>query len=95
MQSDVFLTTKELAIRWRTLEQSIRRARSRGGGPRYIRMGTPPRGRVLYLLKDVEEWERARAAHSPAEEFERERTGRPPAPPVLGASRDRTARKPR
>jgi hypothetical protein len=50
----VYLTTKELAERFRTAPSSIRDWRSRGIGPLGIRFGR----NVLYPLPEVEAYER-------------------------------------
>jgi hypothetical protein len=49
-----FLTTDELADRWRcSSRQTLATMRSRGRGPRYVRIG----GRVLYPWSVVSEYE--------------------------------------
>jgi hypothetical protein len=49
-----FLTTDELADRWRcSSRQTLANMRSRGHGPRYVRIG----GRVLYPWSAVAEYE--------------------------------------
>jgi hypothetical protein len=49
----LYLTTKELAERFRTAPSSIRDWRSKGFGPLGIRFGR----NVLYPLPEVEKWE--------------------------------------
>jgi hypothetical protein len=48
-----FLTADELADRWRWRRQSLASMRSRGRGPRYVRIG----GRVLYPWSAVADYE--------------------------------------
>lgn len=52
---DAYLTSTELAERWRMKEASLRNMRWRGKGPRYIQRGE--RGKVLYKVADIEEYE--------------------------------------
>jgi hypothetical protein len=54
-----FLTTAELAERWRTTTLGVYRLRERGDGPRGHKIGR----RVLYRIEDVEAWEATRADH--------------------------------
>lgn len=61
------LTTMDLANRLNLKPQTIRLWRMIGQGPRYIRLGGL-RGRVLYRLGDVEEWERSRLFNNTSEE---------------------------
>lgn len=56
MTDDAFMTTEELAARWRTTPVGIAAQRYRGVGPRGYRIGK----RVLYRLADVEAWEASR-----------------------------------
>jgi hypothetical protein len=49
----VYLTTEELAHRWRTAGSSIRDMRSRGIGPVGVKFGK----KVLYDLAEVERYE--------------------------------------
>jgi len=46
------LSTEDYAKLTRRKPQSIRRERTRGGGPRYLRLGR----RVFYRAADIEEW---------------------------------------
>jgi predicted DNA-binding transcriptional regulator AlpA len=57
MTSEPLLTTADLAHRWQTTEQAVYAARHRGDCPRAIRQGK----RLLWRIKDIEEWEDARA----------------------------------
>jgi len=68
-QTATFLTTNEVAERFRIKPQTVRRWRMRGCGPRWVRIGNPIKGRVLYRLSDVENWERQQTFSSTAEEF--------------------------
>lgn len=49
-----FLTTRDLASRWRVKPHSVKGMRSRGDGPPYVRL-TP--SAIRYDLADVEHWE--------------------------------------
>lgn len=49
----VYLTTGELAKRWRTAASSLRDMRSRGVGPLSVKFGK----KVLYDLDEVERYE--------------------------------------
>lgn len=51
----LYLTTAEVADRFRTCQSTVRDWRHRGVGPKGTRFG----GQVLYALPDVEAWERA------------------------------------
>lgn len=51
-----YLTPKELATRWKMHPTSLGNWRVKGKGPRYIKLGW----RVLYLLADVEAYEKRR-----------------------------------
>lgn len=48
------LTTRELAARWRIAIQTLKNDRCAGRGPAFVRVN---RGRVLYPLADILEWE--------------------------------------
>lgn len=49
MTAPVYLTTADLAKRWRLHAVTLRMWRQRGQGPRFTKVG----GRVLYKLSDV------------------------------------------
>ena len=49
----ILLTSKELAERWRIKEQTLRKWRLVGGGPRYICVGRA----IRYRMADVEAYE--------------------------------------
>jgi hypothetical protein len=57
-----FLTTRELAIELKVREQTVRRWRWSGGGPRYI-----AGRRCLYDIRDVELWLEGRKRSSTSE----------------------------
>lgn len=54
--NETFLTSKELAERWKLEENTIRRWRSKGVGPDYIKL-EGKKGAVRYSLKGVEDYE--------------------------------------
>lgn len=54
---DSYLTTGQLAERWKISENTIRNWRHRGTGPRYFKP-SGRRGKTLYRLSDIIEWER-------------------------------------
>lgn len=51
-----FLSTGELARLLGLRPQTLRRWRSRGCGPRFVRFGDTRRGRVRYARRDVAGW---------------------------------------
>lgn len=53
------LNQRQLAERWNVAEATLERWRSAGIGPVYLKL----RGRVLYRVEDIEEYE-ARSLHS-------------------------------
>jgi hypothetical protein len=63
MSGVVWLSTADLAERYRTDQGTIRYWRMQGTGPK----GTVFGRRVLYRLSDVEQWEKAKeqAQHAP------------------------------
>jgi hypothetical protein len=61
--SETFLTTKELARRWRCSERTLERRRTDGTGPRWFRSGKIN----IYPLTCVEEHERENLVRSTAE----------------------------
>ena len=67
------LTTSDLAKLLGKKDQTIRVWRSRGKGPRYIRLGGRT-GRVIYFEEDVKEWLAARTYTGTSEEIENYRT---------------------
>ena len=54
----VFLTTADLAARWRLSPGHVENLRSAGGGPVFVKLGTGRKSPVRYRLSDVEAWER-------------------------------------
>ena len=52
-----FLTTAELAKRWRVSDQTIVNYRANKFGPVYLRIGKGTNPKILYRLKDVLEFE--------------------------------------
>lgn len=52
-----YLTTEELADRLRRSPGTIANWRSQGQGPRFLRPSGGKRGRILYRLDDIDEWE--------------------------------------
>ncbi|MGQ0842535.1 MAG: helix-turn-helix transcriptional regulator [Sporichthyaceae bacterium] len=54
MNPELYLTTREVAERFRTAESTVRYWRSIDYGPAGVRVGR----RVLYRASDVEAWER-------------------------------------
>lgn len=51
-----YLTEPDLAERWRMTSSALRNQRSRGRGPRFVKLG--PHGRVRYPLDEVLRYER-------------------------------------
>jgi Helix-turn-helix domain len=56
-----YLTTEDVAERWRTTPKGVAELRYRGQGPRGYRIGR----RILYRIEDVEAWEASRADPQP------------------------------
>jgi len=50
----MFITTKELAWRWKISISSLKQWRISGKGPPHHKFG----GRVLYKIKEIEQYER-------------------------------------
>jgi hypothetical protein len=61
-----WLTTSDLANRWKTSERHVERKRRDGTGPRYARMGEDKA--VRYPPEEVEAWEAAQLVSSTSEE---------------------------
>ena len=70
------LTTHQLAKRLHKQPQTIRFWRMAGRGPRYIRLGGI-KGRVVYRLEDIEEWELQRTFNNTSEESAAAEKGAP------------------
>lgn len=56
-EQSTYLTTAELAQRWKISANTIRNWRFRSAGPRYFKPAGE-RGKALYALADILEWER-------------------------------------
>lgn len=73
LNEDRLMTTAEFCrIAGGIRPQTARLWRMRGIGPRFVRIGAPPFGRVYYRTVDVRDWLEARSASSTAEEHVRE-----------------------
>ena len=55
-KAPTYLTTRTLAERWGLAEVTLRSWRCHGGGPPYIQP-SGERGKALYSLADIVEWE--------------------------------------
>lgn len=53
-----YLTTDELAKRWSIATNTIRRWRTEGMGPSFVKLGSGIRSAVRYRLEDIEAYER-------------------------------------
>ena len=51
-----YITTKELATRWRMSPQTLANQRSLGTGPPYLKLGN----HIAYRVSDIEAYEEAR-----------------------------------
>ena len=77
LEDDRLLTTAEFCrIAGGIQPQTARLWRMRGVGPRFVRIGNPPFGRVFYRTIDVRNWLAERSASSTTEETVREKVGR-------------------
>jgi hypothetical protein len=56
----LFLTERDVARLIGYSVKTLQVLRVRGGGPRFYRLGSGPRGRIAYMQDDVEAWVRAR-----------------------------------
>jgi len=81
----VYLTTAEVAARFRTAPSSVRDWRSKGIGPLGIRFGRA----VLYPLPEVEEWERRQTEAAKREQRRRARPLEDVSLPARGAAAGR------
>lgn len=54
--TETFLTTADLAKRWKTSANTLRNWRFKGIGPRHFKP-SGPHGKALYRLDHVMEWE--------------------------------------
>lgn len=55
LNEDYYLTTRELAARWRCTEGHLANLRSRGQSVPFYRLGRS----VVYAIPDIESWEAA------------------------------------
>lgn len=67
-QGPTYLDTNQLAQKFGIKAQTVRSWRLKGTGPRYIRLGPPRRGRVVYDMREIERWVAARVHRSTSEE---------------------------
>lgn len=51
-----FLTSEEAADYIRISRRTLEHWRVRGGGPKYYKLGSAKRSRVLYTREDMEDW---------------------------------------
>lgn len=51
------ITPQEVAARYKMTPESLANWRREGKGPKYIKLGTTKRPRVMYRLADVLDWE--------------------------------------
>ena len=69
MRDDLqLLTTAEAAQLLKCREQTLRKQRVQGRGPRFVRMGDGPNARVCYRLSDIHTWIEGRVRRSTAED---------------------------
>lgn len=62
-----FLTDVQLAARWHVSVKTVRAWRTKGIGPRYLKLSAVGRGAVRYRLVDIAEYETAQLRHSTSE----------------------------
>ena len=62
------LTTSEAAQLLKCREQTLRKQRMDGRGPKFVRMGDGPNSRVCYRRSDVRSWIESRLRRSTAED---------------------------
>ena len=58
MTASPTLTSEDLAKRWHVTRLTLARWRMEGSGPPYVKLGAGAQSRVIYLLQDIEAWER-------------------------------------
>lgn len=56
MNNDGVLTPREAALYLRRSEAWLAKSRMKGIGPRFLRYGAPPAGRVGYLRAELDAW---------------------------------------
>ena len=66
-QPDHLLTTVEVANRWNIKPNTLEGARSRGTGPKFIRLGTGKRAAIRYRFSDIVAYEDANTMTSTAQ----------------------------
>ncbi len=67
---EIYLTTNELARRFRCKPHTIRLMRMRGGGPEYFRRGGTPNSQALYPLSGVIAYENKHKFRNTAQEHQ-------------------------
>lgn len=55
--TQIYLSTKELAERWRLKAETLSNWRVMNTGPAYTKLGSGKSAKVLYRLEDVEQYE--------------------------------------
>ena len=58
------ITPDELTKLLKLSKNGLANMRAKGNGPPFIKIGDGPRGRVRYLLEDVEKWIAESKSHS-------------------------------
>ena len=58
------INTSELAARWGMTVNALERWRARSIGPRYIKLGKWRGARVLYLVSDIEQFEKRKMVNT-------------------------------
>ena len=58
MATSQTLTSDELSRRWHVTRVTLARWRMEGSGPPYVKLGAGAQSRVIYMLQDIEAWER-------------------------------------
>ena len=66
-EQDAFLTTREAAQHLGLCEQTLRRKRITGDGPRYVKLGNGPGARCVYSRAELQAWLAARTFASTSE----------------------------
>ena len=59
-----YITEKEASTRYSLSRNWFQRARWKGEGPSFVKVGEGPRGRVLYPVKETDEWFEKKLVHS-------------------------------
>jgi len=71
--SNKYLNTQEAANYLRIRAQTLRKWRFTGRGPQYHRLGATNRARVVYSIKDLEDWLSERRFANTADEGQKQR----------------------